>query len=166
MIPKFRAGTADDIEEICDLVSDAVRYMEECGICQWDSLYPAREDFLEDIERSELTVGTVDGELAVIYTLNRRCDEEYASASWHSPDDDFCVIHRLCVKPKHQHKGIAKAALMNIEEQLKAQGVNSIRLDVFSQNPGALALYEHAGYKRTGFADWRMGRFYIMEKVI
>lgn len=163
---QFRKGAADDIDDICSLVSDAVRCMEESGIHQWDSLYPAREDFAEDIERGELTVGMADGELAVIYTLNSRCDEEYSSAGWHRPDEDFRVLHRLCVKPKLQNKGIAKAALVDIEKKLKAEGVGSIRLDVFSKNPGAAALYEHAGFAKVGFADWRMGRFYIMEKLV
>lgn len=51
-----------------------------------------------------------------------------------------------------------------MEEELNAIGIHSIRLDVFSQNPHALKLYDSMGYARTGYADWRMGRFYLMEK--
>ncbi len=30
----------------------------------------------------------------------------------------------------------------------------------------ALKLYKNLGYKIVGYADWRMGRFYLMEKFL
>ena len=56
--------------------------------------------------------------------------------------------------------------LMQIEKEVKATGGTSVRLDAFSQNPYALRLYEHAGYCITGSADWRMGQFVLMEKML
>lgn len=44
--------------------------------------------------------------------------------------------------------------------------IESIRLDVFTQNPFALRLYEKTGYRKTGTADWRKGKFILMEKVL
>lgn len=44
--------------------------------------------------------------------------------------------------------------------------LEAIRLDVFSRNPYSQRLYARAGYVQTGIADWRMGRFYLMEKYI
>lgn len=40
----------------------------------------------------------------------------------------------------------------------------SIRLDVFTKNPYAQKLYRKNGYQVRGFADWRKGRFDLMEK--
>ena len=55
--------------------------------------------------------------------------------------------------------------MMNhIEKQLYELGYWSVRLDVFFQNLYALAMYEKNGYIRRGYADWRKGRFYLMEK--
>lgn len=48
-------------------------------------------------------------------------------------------------------------------EQFK---INAIRLDVFSQNPFALKLYEKCGYAKTGTVNWRKGIFYLMEKYL
>lgn len=45
-------------------------------------------------------------------------------------------------------------------------GNSSIKLDAFTQNPIALSLYEKLGYKVKGYADWRKGKFVLMEKVL
>jgi len=56
--------------------------------------------------------------------------------------------------------------LSHIEEQIKNMGYSSVRLDVFSKNPYAIRLYEKNGYKKRGYADWRKGRFFLMEKTL
>ena len=43
-------------------------------------------------------------------------------------------------------------------------GYESVRLDVFTKNPFAQKLYRNNGYKVRGYADWRKGRFDLMEK--
>ena len=70
----------------------------------------------------------------------------------------------LRVSPSFQHNGIGNVVLRHIEKQLIEAGYDSVRLDVFTQNPYALRLYEKNGYVKRGFADWRKGRFLLMEK--
>lgn len=52
----YRLATLSDIDNICSLVSDAIKQMENKGIYQWDSLYPTREDFYIDINKKTLYV--------------------------------------------------------------------------------------------------------------
>ena len=54
--------------------------------------------------------------------------------------------------------------LLKIESQIKNMGYKSVRLDVFQNNPYAQRLYLHNGYEVRGYADWRKGRFDLMEK--
>lgn len=163
---KYRLAKEEDLERICEFVRNAIVTMEKHNIFQWDDLYPIREDFLEDIKKGELFVGLLEDDIAVIYTLNGESDEEYQNGKWKNPDCEYRVIHRLCVNPKYQNQGLAKATLLHIEEELRKRNVGAIRLDVFSQNPFALALYTNNGYEQTGFVDWRKGRFYLMEKYL
>lgn len=162
----FRKAEMADLEEIYRLVKDAVAHMEEQNIMQWDELYPTRDDLLTDIEKDQLTVGVIEGTIVVIYVLNRESEAEYANGNWQWPDEPYFVIHRLCVSPSFQNMGIARQTLLQIENNLKASGNHAIRLDVFTQNPFALRLYERLGYVKTGYADWRKGRFLLMEKYI
>ena len=155
-----------DIDEICRLITSAIAEMESHEIHQWDEIYPTREDFLDDIKKGNLTLGLIDGEIAVIYTISKEYDEQYQNGTWAKPDSDFRVIHRLCVNPAFQNRGIARETLNHIEKELSNIGVESIRLDVFTQNPYALSLYRHKGYREVGTAHWRKGTFLLMEKYL
>lgn len=171
----YRPASESDLDEVFALVKAAIAVMDSQGIPQWDEVYPAREDLLRDIQAASLFVGETasagDGggrggkRIAVIYVLNTECYEGYENAAWQC-SDGFRVIHRLCVHPDFQHQGIARQTLSHIEQEAVRFGATSLRLDTFSLNPYSLRLYEHAGYRKTGEAQWRKGLFYLMEKVL
>jgi len=163
---EYRKANMNDLNEICELVNDAIKAMTEQNIMQWDEMYPTKEDFYNDIAEKELYIGTINNEIVVIYVLNQECDDEYKNGKWRGKSSQFYVLHRLCVKSNCQNRGIAKRTLLHIEQELKLLGTETIRLDVFSENPYALKLYSNLGYSKVGEADWRKGRFYLMEKYI
>ncbi|MCM1262019.1 MAG: GNAT family N-acetyltransferase [Butyrivibrio sp.] len=162
----YRLATINDIENICSLVNEAINKMESIGIYQWDYLYPTEEDFYNDINNKTLYVAENEHEIVAIYAISQECDEEYTKCKWHNPDETACIIHRLCVAPTFQNKGIGKQILKHIETQLANLAYTSVRLDAYSQNPYALRLYKNNGYEERGFADWRKGRFILMEKAL
>lgn len=164
MTLKFRKAELRDLESICALVTAAVENMHRNGIEQWDEFYPTPDDLRGDIENSQMTLGSLDGRPAVIFTLNREYEEEYELGDWARPELPYLVLHRLCVSPEFQHMGVARQTLLYIEEILAADGIHALRLDAFSENPFALRLYAGLGYRAAGFADWRKGRFVLMEK--
>ena len=158
--------------------------MEKQGIHQWDEIYPDKAILEEDIAKNQMYIGKIDNEIAVCFVLSEECDEEYKNGKWQYPDAKFNVIHRLCVNPKFQNKGIATQTMIYIvcvnpkfqnkgiatqtmiyiEKTSKAQGYEVIRLDCFTKNPYSQKLYEKAGYSVVGYADWRKGRFELREK--
>lgn len=160
----YRLAQESDIDAVCGLIKAAIGSMEKQRIFQWDDIYPAREDFLDDIRKKQLYAGIVDDDVAVVYTVNKACEKEYENGRWNYPDCEYRIIHRLCVNPAYQNRGIAKSTLAHIEEELRKSNIEAVRLDAFSENPFALSLYFNAGYKKVGFADWRKGRFYLLEK--
>lgn len=161
---EYRVANLNDLDEVCKLVGNAIETMTEHNIPQWDNLYPTREDFRKDIDRSQLYVGLIANRIAVVYVINQEYDEQYENGNWQNKEEPFYVIHRLCVNPDFQNKGVAKSTLLHIEEELRMRGIQAIRLDVFSENPYALKLYNNLDYTKVGHADWRKGRFYLMEK--
>ena len=161
---EYRLGTINDLDDVCLLVSDAITEMGRHGIFQWDELYPTRHDFEEDIKKDSLFVVLDEGALMAFYVISGECDEQYGNGHWQCADETAYVLHRFCVSPRMQNKGIGKAVLTHIEKQIKDLGYQSVRLDTFTQNPFAQRLYRHSGYEPTGYADWRKGRFDLMEK--
>lgn len=161
---EYRLGKLEDIDSICRLVKAAIETMESRGIHQWDELYPTKEDFIADIQNENLYVVFENNTIVAIYVISREYDSEYIKGKWECSSETACVIHRLCVSPAVQNKGVGKEILIHIENQLMDKGFESVRLDVFSENPYAIRLYENNGYVKRGHTDWRKGRFWLMEK--
>ena len=161
---EYRLGTAQDLDAICMLIKEAVEEMEKHGIYQWDDIYPARIDFEEDIEKSTLYLAHLEDKLAALYVISGECDEQYGNGEWEYDADKAYVLHRFCVSPQFQNRGIGKAVLLHIEDQIKDMGYESVRLDTFTENPFAQRLYLHNGYESRGYANWRKGKFDLMEK--
>lgn len=161
---QYRIAGLEDLEEICDLFDNAVNTMIQNNIFQWDEFYPTENDFRKDIDRGQLYVGVIEGRIAAVYVINQKSAEEYINGAWKYAGEPYYVLHRMCVHPLFQNQGVARRTLLHIEEQLAEWGIHVIRLDVFSRNPYALKLYENLGYAKVGYADWRKGRFYLMEK--
>ncbi len=161
---RYRLATTDDLTEICNMIEAAKQLMSDQGIEQWDDIYPVCEDFEEDIKKETMYVVMKDTQLAAIYVISEECDDEYLKCEWENKKP--CIIHRFCVAPSFQNSGIGTTVLSHIEEQLMEAGYDSVRLDVFTRNPYALRLYEKNGYVKRGYADWRKGRFLLMEKTL
>lgn len=161
---EFRRAGTDDLDALVALYGAAAQDMREKGIDQWDEYYPDQETLTEDVESGDMTLGLLDGALACAYVVNREYDPEYELGAWEHTEGDFCVLHRLCVNPEMQGRGLARQAMARMEKTALEQGFDSVRLDVFSQNLHAQRLYERLGYRRTGEVRFRKGIFYLMEK--
>lgn len=163
---EYKQAALENLYEIMELIKSAIICMNEAEIYQWDAIYPDEATIKQDIDNNDLYIGIVDEKIAVIYVINNSCDEEYNDGDWQYPDTKYRIIHRLCVHPDFQNKGVGKITMEYIESKLSKAGIESIRLDAFNKNSYALKLYKNLGYKIVGYADWRMGRFYLMEKFL
>ena len=161
---EYRLATRQDLDAICLLIKQAIDEMERHEIFQWDDVYPVREDFEEDIEKQTLYLAYVEDNLVALYAISDECDEDYRNGHWKYDDQSAFVLHRFCVSPLFQNQGIGKAVLQHVEEQVKEMGYQSIRLDTFTENPFAQRLYLHNGYESRGYANWRKGKFDLIEK--
>lgn len=161
---EYRKGTKKELDAICSLIKDAIAEMEKHSIYQWDEIYPTRTDFEDDIDNNNLHVVFNEDRLVAFYVISGEYDEQYDNASWKYDGDSAYILHRFCVSPKVQNQGIGKTVLNHIEDQIKDMGYQSVRLDTFTENPFAQRLYRHNGYEPRGYADWRKGRFDLMEK--
>lgn len=159
----LRPAGADDMQAVYALFSDAVADMNARGIPQWDEIYPTPAALDRDLENGELYVAEAAGEVLGAVALNRQCDPAYDAAAW-AHEGPYVIVHRLCVSPAAQGRGVGRAMMAAVETWARQQGYRDIRLDAFSQNPQALRLYEGLGYVKRGEATWRKGLFYLLEK--
>lgn len=162
----FRLANEIQIPRIMEIIWSASHHMQEKGIDQWDEVYPNKETVLKDIKNQDLYVALRDDRIVAIVVLNQESDESYDKVEWRFPKATSFVIHRLCVDPAYQGRGIAREVMCYCMWRLRTIGAKSIRLDVFSKNPEALALYENLGFEIMGYANYRKGKFYLLERGI
>ena len=56
--------------------------------------------------------------------------------------------------------------MYHIHNECREYGITAVRLDAFTENPYALALYENLGYQKRGEAEWRKGKFNLYELIL
>ncbi len=161
---KIRKAKLEDLNIIIDIFKNATNRMSDNNIHQWDEIYPTNEILQEDILKNQMYVGIKGNNIVSVVVINDEYDDEYEDANWKYNNERFVVIHRLCVNPVYQNQKIGENTMFIIGDLLKKEGIQSIRLDVFSLNPYALKMYKALGYEKVGEAHWRKGLFYLLEK--
>lgn len=163
----FRIATMSDLPAVDGLFRAAIEHMRSQDIDQWDHIYPAIADFADDIASGTLYVMEQDGRLLAVGVIN--CVEEpewAAAASWQYRPARVCALHRLCVHPHCQSRGIGQKMLTHLESLARAQGFAAIRLDAFLQNRHAIRFYARMGYRYAGDVRFRKGMFGCYEKAL
>jgi ribosomal protein S18 acetylase RimI-like enzyme len=131
LLALYRAVTAD---------------LRKAGVYQWDWFYPNRFVLKADLKRG--TLFGIRGEDRIIgaVVVDRRQSGKYSGLDWSDKHGDPACIHRLAVHPGCQRQGIGKKLLQFAENEARGEGRTSIRLDVYTGNPGAVEMYRRAGY--------------------
>ncbi len=90
--------------------------------------------------------------------------QAFAPGSWY--------VHIVAVLPEHRGKGLGSLLLADAERRAHEVGARSLSLIVASENPSALRLYEHVGYRAlarrpvAGFSGFHGGDWVLMTKPV
>jgi ribosomal protein S18 acetylase RimI-like enzyme len=155
-----------DINQIFDLFLECKEALMKQGIYQWDDVYPNKDVIQEDIRHQCMHAIKIDDEIAGVISFDENDCEEYKTVDWMNKNANFAVVHRLCVRPKYQGRGIALRLMQFVNEACKQRLFTTIRLDVYSGNQRAIEFYRRLGYQIRGevFFPRRTLPFICMEK--
>lgn len=153
---------------ILSLFKAVTAELQKSGIKQWDRFYPNRFVIGKDLKEQHLFGVKEKGQVIAVITVDQNQSEKYQTIIWEDNAEKAGCIHRLAVHPEHQGKGIGKQLLQFAEKQVRREGLQCIRLDVFSSNPSAISMYEKAGYQKRGqiFFPFRKKPYFCFEKRI
>ena len=142
----IRLAQKSDLDRVLQITRLCAREMESRKVFQWNEHYPDRQSFVNDINNSELYVYCIQDMVIGCVSICAFMDEVYSKVSWKTDGKNSVYIHRLAVDPKHQQQGIGSKLMDFAENESKLSGVESIRLDTFSQNIVNQNFYEKRGY--------------------
>ncbi len=144
----IRKGLYSDIDEILKITKACAIHMIGTGIYQWNTHYPNKSAFENDVNRNELYVLEIDKTIIGCIVISTLTDDEYIHVKWLTHNKNNLYIHRLAIHPEHQGNRYAQH-LMDFAEQFAIENnYASIRLDTFSQNKRNQLFYELRGYKK------------------
>ena len=165
----IRPAKLTDIPNILSLTKACAADLCRKGIYQWNEKYPSREAFTADLDRGELWVLELKGQLIGCMALSKVMDSEYETVEWIGINGDNRYVHRLAIYPDFQGRGYARQLMDHAEALARSEGAVSIRLDTFSQNKRNQRFYENRGYTRLGsvyFPQQSAEPFYCYELLL
>lgn len=149
----YRPARLSDLDIITDIAEDAKRFLKESGVNQWQSGYPYRESFEQDIQNGSCLVFLEDERIVGIITLLFQCEKYYEviyDGKWLTEGTPYAVVHRAAVSSDYHGRGICCEMLSCIENIARDKGVNSIRVDTHRDNKTMRHLLEKNGYTHCG----------------
>ncbi len=164
---KVALACTNQAEMLYQMMQDAGKKMAQQGFGQWDEHYPTLALIEQDIAQKALFVVMSDAEVVACFALSTEGIPQYEQVEWAAPHARYCVIHRLCVRPDQQGRGIGRRAMAFVEEVARKRGFEAIRLEAFGENLSSLRVYEGCGYSARGEIEaWGMPFICYEKKIV
>ena len=133
---------------------DLTRLQNRCFADAWEYNPNTTEDIVYAVTRSHCSPADIiliyEGDKPIGYCWTRtKCGADLING------EEKGRIHMLGIDPDYQGKGIGRNALLAGLNYLKNKGVQTVELEVASENKAALALY-----RSTGFTEWAKSYYY------
>lgn len=131
----IRKTRMEDLEAVMWIYDRAARYMAETGNPnQWAVGYPTREMIMEDIARGVSYVMDVNGVIEAVFAYIEGTDPTYGrieNGAWKN-NGRYGTIHRIASAGRM--RGIANKCFAWCENEARAHGLGSIRVDTHNDN--------------------------------
>lgn len=163
----IRKATTDDLESILEIVSDAQQSLKNRGVDQWQNGYPNRESILSDISKDigfvVLCHDAIAAYAAII--INGEPEYQHLDGEWLS-ENDYVVIHRICVRKAYTRQGLASCLMKKAEETALSQNIHSFKIDTHKDNRYMIDLLEKEGFAYCGEIHYPHGERIAFEKLL
>lgn len=147
---RVAAAGPDDFDAAWAIIGACRAALEARGLPQWNDEYPSRAFFRQALAAGNLFVLSDGGGISGVAVLDGSQPPEWSAAAWEHRDGPFLVIHAFAIAPGKQAGGYGNSLLMFCEGVARKRGCESIRIDAFSENAGALRFWERHGYRFRG----------------
>ncbi len=157
----MRKTRASDIDNIDIMIAKAKKNMRDVlRIDQWQSGYPNREIYLEDIELgisyvicdeddNAVGVAAVTFEGEPLYDVISDNSGEFPG-KWQDEDGRYTTVHRVCVDLDITCRGVGAQFMEYIFDLSRKCGMSSVRIDTHRYNIPMRTLLKKCGYRETG----------------
>jgi GNAT superfamily N-acetyltransferase len=164
---QFKKATIDQLDQIWEILNDAISRRKQDGSDQWQDGYPNPTVIENDIEQGYGYVIVNDEDIIGYCAIMVNNEPAYADikGQWLT-NGDFIAYHRVAVSQKYLGKGYSKVMLNFIDAYALKKNIFSVKADTNFDNAPMLALFQKAGYKYCGEVFFRGSPRKAFEKVL
>lgn len=163
----IRSAVPEDLDAIMAIVAETVADMQDYGNEQWNTDYPDRDRFSQDITNQSLFIATDGDELCGFIAVDDVEPTEYNGQPWriHTPCK---VIHRLAVANNRRGQGWASLLETYAVGLARESWIHYLKTDTHSTNLEMQKFLEHKGYARAGTMRLpeRSQDYYCYDKIL
>lgn len=147
----FRPAKLEELDEIWNIIKDAIARRKADGSNQWQDGYPNPTVLSDDISHNQgfvlIESNEVVGYAAVLINDEPQYDE--IDGAWLT-NGDFVVFHRVAIAKDYLGKGYAKRLFEAIHDYARSKNIKSVKADTNFDNPAMLRLFDKLGYTFCG----------------
>ena len=114
----YTTALQSDLPEILSLFRAATLHMDEQGVLQWDEIYPDESVLRDDIAQCAMTLGWIDGRIAVVFVLDYCKEGDYESARRYFSESLTPSFSRVSPLSTHPASSSSCAALSGLYSQV------------------------------------------------
>lgn len=148
----FRKARAVDVDEIHQIYLDAANYKRSLGDHSWRDGF-SRNGVLSFLSDGNLYAGTVDGQIAVVFSIAWEDEEAWGEASRQA-----LYLRRLAVAKNYRGQGLGNEAVIWASNHARNYRREYLRLDYDANNRGLLNYYEKLGFNKVAEKTFRESR--------
>ena len=152
-----RRAAEEDLPAMLGILEQAVTFLRESGVDQWQDGYPNRDVYLADIAagRGWVFECVDDGEIAGYECVAMEPEACYPgiNGKWLTEGENYAVIHRTMAAAKYRGTRLSSEMFSFAEELAAGMGRQSIRVDTHRDNKPMNRICEKFGYVYCGVVN-------------
>lgn len=147
-------ATSKEADQIVHLLKDVAKWLKEKEIDQWGFLAGGGEDdeIRQAISNKDTFIVKRDSKIVATFTLYET-QSSWDKHTWGHVNDEAVYLHRLAVSRSNMGSGLGKEVLQWLEQYLKKEGKNTLRLDCVEKNNKLNDFYRSNGFEQVGIGD-------------
>ncbi len=149
----IRLAILKDINQIWKLRCMTSDLLHERGIDQWQSQFPTKEQFINDINTEEFYVMEVDHKIIGMMALKSGVEPTYDviyDGNWHE-NLPYMTIHRIAVDRAYKSHGYGLKLLDFAKKKASTLGYHYMRIDTHEDNQAAIRRFTQFGFVYCGY---------------
>ena len=145
---EFIVARSEHLEAMCRITDQAKASLKALGLDQWQTGYPNREVWEDDIAKGITWLAVENGTVLGAFAFQTEPDVSYAviDGAWLTDGAPYASMHRVCVANEARGRGVAGEMFRHGFALARALELGSMRIDTHPGNKPMQSALTKAGF--------------------